>query len=123
MTEKAARQQAWRFGHMGETVSAWMLRSKGYRVVMRRFKTPVGEIDLICRRGNLLVFVEVKARRRQHVNDQLLSGAQRRRISRAALVFLQRYPAFANHDIRFDMVVICPWTYPRHLEGAWCTES
>ncbi len=47
---------------MAETRCALGLRLRGYRVLARRYKVPVGEVDIVARRGRTLVFVEVKAR-------------------------------------------------------------
>lgn len=57
------RQRAERRGRRAEKIAAWFLRAKGYAVLARRYKTPVGEIDLVARRGRTLAFVEVKARK------------------------------------------------------------
>ena len=51
-----------RAGRIAEAAAAWHLRLHGYRILARRFATPVGEIDLVAQRRNLLVFVEVKRR-------------------------------------------------------------
>src|SRR5512132_1023946 len=58
---RAERQVAFRLGLSAETRAAAMLLAKGFRIVARRWRSPVGEIDLVARRGRLLVFVEVKA--------------------------------------------------------------
>ena len=121
--QKSRRQRAWRFGHVGETMAAWALRLKGYRVLATRFKTPVGEIDLICRRGKRLVFVEVKARRRQESDDLPVTRKQQRRIAHAALAFVQRNPALADHYMRFDLVLVRPWAWPTQIEDVWRAES
>jgi putative endonuclease len=60
----ARRRLAWRFGRLAESLCAWRLRLAGYRVIARDVRTPRGEIDLIVRRGQVLAFVEVKARAR-----------------------------------------------------------
>jgi len=123
MNSQVARRQAFRFGHLGETVAAWALRLKGYRILASRFKTPVGEIDLVACRGSVLVFVEVKSRRGQGVSDQPISPKQQQRIARAALAFVQQNQAFASHDMRFDLVLVRSWALPRQIEGAWRIES
>ena len=119
MTDRTARRQAFRFGHLGETVAAWALRLKGYRILASRFKTPVGEIDLVACRGGTLVFVEVKSRRMQGVGEQPVSPKQQRRISRAALAFIQQNQTLASHDIRFDLMLVRPWALPQQIRGAW----
>jgi putative endonuclease len=63
MTTRIERgRKAYRLGHLAETRCVWYLRLKGYRILSRRFKTPVGEIDIVARHRGTLVFVEVKAR-------------------------------------------------------------
>jgi hypothetical protein len=63
------RRRAYRFGHWAETLCVWWLRLGGYRVLARRYKTPVGEIDIVARRGAALAFIEVKARRHTTRDD------------------------------------------------------
>ncbi|MHA1598822.1 MAG: YraN family protein [Alphaproteobacteria bacterium] len=114
-----SRQAAWRFGQAAETLAAWMLRAKGYGIIARDHRTPVGEIDIIARRGGVLAFVEVKARRDLTTAAEALGPAQRRRIERAAEAFLSSHPQYADCDIRFDVILIAPPGLPRHLPGAW----
>ena len=58
------RRRTWRLGKTAEARAVWMLRLKGYRIVARRYRTAVGEIDIVARRGSLLAMIEVKARDR-----------------------------------------------------------
>ena len=57
-----ARQKAHRLGHAAEWRAVWRLRLAGYSILARRYKTRLGEIDIVARRGGVLAFVEVKAR-------------------------------------------------------------
>ena len=123
MTDQSARRRAFRFGRLGETMAAWALRLKGYRILASRFKTPVGEIDLVACRSSVLVFVEVKSRRGQGVGEQPVSPKQQRRITRAAQAFVQQNQTFADYDMRFDLVLVRPWALPRQIRGAWRMES
>jgi putative endonuclease len=59
---KARRFKAYRRGHRGEWLAALALMLKGCRIVARRYRTKLGEIDLIARRGDLALIVEVKVR-------------------------------------------------------------
>ncbi len=113
------RRRAWRFGLGAERLAALWLGAKGFRVLARRFQCPQGEIDLVARRGRLVVFVEVKARADAAAAAEAVSARQRRRIERAAEVFLQRRPEFAGSDLRFDAVLITPGRLPRHVADAW----
>jgi putative endonuclease len=56
------RRKAERRGKRGEGWATWLLRLKGYRILVRRARTPLGEIDIIARRGRVTAFIEVKAR-------------------------------------------------------------
>lgn len=116
------RRRAWRRGRRGELLAAWWLRLKGYRILARDFRSPVGEIDLIARRGRVLALVEVKARSSLADAGEAIGRQQRERIARAAGVFLQRYPALGALDLRFDAVLIAPGRRPRHLPDAWRQE-
>jgi len=112
-------RRAERQGRAAETLAAWWLRAKGYRIAARRFRTPQGEIDLVAVRGNTLAFIEVKARRDGAEAETALGPRQRRRIADAAAAFLARRPKLAAHDIRFDAVFITPGRLPRHVPDAW----
>ncbi|MFL5335748.1 MAG: YraN family protein [Geminicoccaceae bacterium] len=113
------RQGRERAGRLAEAVAAWLLRLRGFRILARRYATPVGEIDLVARRGDLLVFVEVKRRLRAEDALAALQPAQQVRIARAAGAFLQRQPRLADCALRFDLVAIAPWRLPRHLPDIW----
>jgi putative endonuclease len=106
-------------GRRAETFAAWYLRLKGYRVLARRYKTPVGEIDLIVQRGRRIAFVEVKIRESHDEAMLAVTVASRRRIARAASLWLAAHPAANGLDLRFDVVLTAPRRWPRHLAGAF----
>ena len=114
-----ARLAAERQGRRGEMLAAWLLRAKLYRIVERRFKTPVGEIDLIARRFGTTVFVEVKTRRRAEATAEALGKVNTRRLVRAAQYYLARHPRLADTPLRFDVILLAPNTPPRHLKNAF----
>ena len=64
-------------------VAALYLRAKGYRIIARNLQTPVGEIDIVARRGHLLVFVEVKYRN-EVFGPEVIANRQWQRIARTA---------------------------------------
>ena len=86
---------------------------------MRRYRSPVGEIDIVARRGGLIAFIEVKARRDRTLALEAVSEHQRRRICRAAEMFIATHPALAALDFRFDVMVVSPWSLPHHVIDAW----
>jgi putative endonuclease len=113
------RRAAYRRGHSGERLAILRLMLSGYRVLDRRYKTKVGEIDLIARRGNVVAFVEVKHRGDLATGLEAVTPKSRIRIRRAAELYLRRNPALAERALRFDVMVITPWAWPRHIVDAW----
>ncbi len=111
--------QAWRFGLMAEGVASLMLRLKGYRILARRFRTPLGEIDLVARRGRTVAFLEVKARADFATAAEAVTIYQQRRIINAAQLFLAQHPGLGDLDCRFDLVAVMPWRLPCHMPDAW----
>ncbi len=113
------RQAAEARGRRAETLAAWMLRLKGYRIVATRLRTPLGEIDLLARRGKLLVIVEVKARATAEEAVQSVSARQQQRLAAAAGWLPSWKPGLSGCDIRFDVVAMAPGRWPRHIQNAW----
>lgn len=114
-----ARRKAYRGGHRGEALAALFLRLKLYRIVARRYKTPVGEIDLIAERSGTTVFVEVKARSRAASEAETLAAVNQSRIVRAAQYWLARHPGKAETAFRFDVIFLAPRRWPRHVVNAF----
>jgi putative endonuclease len=106
-------------GRLAELAAALLLRLKGFEILSRRFATAVGEIDIVARRGDLLVFVEVKRRPTVIAALDAVTPRQRLRVARAASLFLKARPAMRRHRCRFDVVAVTPRRWPRHLPDAW----
>ena len=113
------RQVAFELGLSAESRAAAYLVAKGYRIVARRWRSPVGEIDIVARRRGMLVFVEVKARERLDDAAEAVIVRQQRRIIAAAEAWLAAHPEDANRDIRFDAVLVAPRSLPRHILAAF----
>jgi putative endonuclease len=117
--ETARRPLAYRRGHRGAWLAALALMLKGYRIVARRYRTRLGEIDLIARRGELVAIVEVKARPTLTEAMEAISRSSERRIEAAADLWLVRQPDYARLSLRFDMVAVLPRRWPVHVEDAF----
>ena len=113
------RQVAFALGLSAESRAAAMLVAKGYRIVARRWRSPVGEIDIVARRRRTLVFVEVKARERLDDAAEAVIGRQQRRIIAAAEAWLATHPDDVDSDIRFDVMLVAPKSLPRHIMAAF----
>ena len=112
------RRRAERGGRRAETIAAWWLRLKGWSILGRRVRTPVGEIDLVARRGRILTFVEVKARATREEAEQALDEWRLRRVAAAAEALAHRY-ARKGDTLRIDAVFIVPRRLPRHVAHVW----
>jgi len=108
-----------RRGARAERVAALVLRLKGFAILARGHRAPQGEIDIVARRGRLLVFVEVKARRDADLAAHALGARQRARIVRAAAGYLAARPDLAGLEARFDAMVFGALPWPRHVVDAW----
>ena len=113
------RQVAFRVGISAESRAAALLIAKGFRILARRFRSPVGEIDIVARRRHLLVFVEVKARDKLDDAAWSVTERQRSRIIAAAEAWLAANPDPSIQDIRFDAMLVAPGRVPRHIQGAF----
>ena len=114
-----ARRLAERRGRSAERLCLWVLRLKGWRILARDLKLPVGEIDIIARRGRVLAAIEVKAREELDSAAHAVTPRQRRRIARALAWFLARRPDLARLSPRFDVMLLVPGRLPRHIVAAW----
>jgi putative endonuclease len=118
-----ARQVAFRLGLSAESRAAAFLIAKGYRILARRWRSPVGEIDIVARRRKLLVFVEVKARDSLDAAAESVTPQQKRRICAAAEAWLAANPDDTVRDMRFDAMLVAPGRMPRHIPGAFEVET
>ena len=113
------RKTGYQTGLRAEKTAEIMLRLKGWRVLARRYKTPVGEIDLVARRGNMLAFIEVKWRRDTDRAAEAVHLRNQQRVRDAAALYLQEHPQYNHMEMRFDTIVMAPKSWPRHIEAAW----
>jgi len=100
-------QQRVSFGKSGEDLACQELERRGYAIVARRYRRRGGEIDIIARDGQTMVFVEVKARRSREFGaaSEAVTARKRLTISRLALDYLMR-EHLTNCPCRFDVVSI-----------------
>jgi putative endonuclease len=111
----------YRQGHFAEGVAACLLRCKGYKILKRRYKTPVGEIDILARRGYTLVAVEVKQRSSFLNAGESITLKQRKRIEMALSLYLRNLN-WVPKNIRFDAIYLIPYKWPKHIISAWIGE-
>lgn len=120
MRSAQSRRSAHDAGLVAETRAEMHMRDAGYRTLARRYRTSVGEVDIIMEDGTCVVFLEVKVRGECSMNDAIVTHRQRRRISNAASVFVANNPQFTACDMRFDVMVVDEATGKmEHIRNAW----
>ncbi|MBL0319501.1 MAG: YraN family protein [Alphaproteobacteria bacterium] len=113
------KHRAYRFGITAEWLVMVFYFIQGYRLVCWRYRCSYGEIDLVFKRGTLLIFIEVKARRNSHETvEKTIGYKQRRRIKRAAQFFIATHPRFHHFSYRIDAILIS-----RHGKSSWIKEA
>ena len=112
------RQIAEQSGRDGERRAAMWLRMKGWSILGQRIKTPLGEIDLIARRGGVVAFIEVKWRKKAEDLDHAIDEYRLRRVASAVETVAHKYAA-GGEDIRVDVILLAPGAFPRHIVNAW----
>nr|WP_319384921.1 YraN family protein [uncultured Roseibium sp.] len=113
------RRKAHRLGLSAESRAAWYLRLTGWRILKRRYRTRAGEIDLIAKKRKTVAFVEVKARKTREAAMNAVTPASQKRITRAAKIFVSEHPKAGFYTLRFDVIIIRPWTLPERIENAF----
>ncbi|AQX20116.1 YraN family protein [Bartonella sp. WD16.2] len=113
--QKKHKKKSFYKGIRAEKWAAWWLRLKGFHIAEMRFKTKCGEIDLIARRGNLVLIVEVKARSTLTEAMTAVCQVNEKRIISAANVWLARQKDYSLLCVRFDLIAILPWRWPHHI--------
>ncbi|HPF77687.1 MAG TPA: YraN family protein [Alphaproteobacteria bacterium] len=115
---KRQKKKTYDRGMKAEGLAALWLQVKGYKILARRYKTPVGEIDLIVQKNNLIAFVEVKSRMTTTQALESLTPSMRRRIERAAAHYIGHNNC-EGRELRFDLVTVAPPFFIQHLDNAW----
>ena len=117
------RRAAYLRGHHAEWLALAALMLKGYWPIGRRVSAAGGEIDLVVKRWNTVVFVEVKARARRDDAREAIDGAKRRRFSRAVRTWIGRNAWSAGATFRADAVFIGARGWPAHVENVFPIEG
>ena len=110
-------------GLAAEALCRLVLRLKGYRIVVSRYRSHMGEIDIVAARGRTVALVEVKARSTKDAALESIHPRQRERLERAANEFLARFPGFNTYNLRFDVMLVAPRRWPAHIPDAWRPDS
>jgi putative endonuclease len=112
------RRRRYRRGIVSEWVAAGALLARGYRILGRRVRTPLGEIDLIAVRGRRVAFVEVKRRATRAEAEAALGGPLAQRLRRASDYWVSRHARYRDYDRGLDAILVVPARLPIYLPDA-----
>ena len=123
LTEKKKPQnkkiQAYHRGIYAEILAGLYLMFTGWSVLAWRWQCPLGEIDLVAKKGKIITFIEVKARQNEQSALDSITAHQWRRISNAADIFISRQRQYADCSWRFDAIIIVPGKWPKRFKNMW----
>jgi len=104
-------------GYLGEFIAILLLKIKGYKILATRYKTSCGEIDIIARKNNIVVFAEVKSRKSIEKCHIAIRDKQLGRIQRASQIFMSRNKKLAQDAMRYDVILVPDWNLPKHIQN------
>lgn len=115
--QKEYKNQHYYYGVMCELLCVVVMFFKGYRFITRRFKHKTGEIDVVFKKGEMIVFMEVKARKNENIDYyNIVSNAQLKRIFNASNYFLLKNKKYLNYQKRFDLMIF-KFFRPIHIQN------
>lgn len=110
-------------GIFAEFLAKLYLRLLCYKIIKSRYSAVrgscAGEIDIVAKRGKILVFVEVKKRRTIDLAKESIFFKQQMRIRKSAESFLAKYPRYIGYDVRFDAICFDRWFRFKYLRNAF----
>jgi len=106
-------------GREGERKAEKFLRKKGYQIIAKNYRTPVGEIDIIAQKNEVLVFIEVKKRSSSKFGTgaEAVTAQKQNKIIRSAQLYMKKY-CEGEANCRFDVISIDA-KHIRHIENAF----
>ena len=113
------RKKALRRGHVSEYIAAFSLMLRGYRILAMRYRVKSGEIDIITRKGDIVSFIEVKARATTEASVFAVDGSTQNRIRNASMSWLSSQRDAGRLSYSYDIVAVRPWRWPVHLKDAF----
>lgn len=116
---KSKKQKSYFFGLLAEYYVIFLLFFKGYKLLEHRYKTKLGEIDLIFKKSNSIIAVEVKARKDKNLQiGEVVSRKQFVRILNSLKIFLNKNEVYSNFNSRIDVILINNLFRIEHIKNA-----
>ena len=111
------KKQTYNFGIFAEKIAMSFLRLKGYEILEWRFKTKLGEVDIIAKKSDIIIAIEVKARSKKVTIEELVSFRQMKRVRSAMELFIAQNSKYHNSAVRFDFIEVGKWGMLRHHQN------
>ncbi len=114
-------------GNDGENIACRFIEKKGYTVIERNYRSQYGEVDIIARYGDFIVFAEVKLRKKNSrvSGKEAVSASKQRKIISTSALYLQDNPTLLQP--RFDVICVTDCEngeyITEHIENAFDTQS
>ena len=120
MKMKSKKQKSYFFGLLAEYYVIFLFFFKGYKLLEHRYKTKLGEIDLIFKKSNNIIAVEVKARKNKNLQiGEVVSRKQLTRILNSLKIFLNKNEIYSNFNSRVDVILVYNFLRVQHIKNAW----
>ena len=108
---------SYHFGIISEFIAIIILLFKGYKILHHRYKNKSGEIDIIAKKFNIIIFIEVKSRKNKIFLTDLLDNKQITRIKNCAEIFIVKNQSYLNFKIRYDLITFNKNFLARHFKN------
>ncbi len=111
------KKKTYNFGILAEKITIIYLILKAYKILAWRYKTRFGELDIIAKKGREIIFVEVKARKKDTNLEEILRDRQTKRMVNAAQYFMSKNSKFREYQLRFDFIFVNKFYWVRHYKN------
>ena len=118
---KTIQQQT---GKSGEDLAAGFLKKNGYKIITRNYRYRKSELDIVCRKKNTVIVVEVKSIKTLDYGypEERIASKKQRQIIKATYAFLNSYKKYGGKELRFDVITVNMGSEPpeiKHYQGAF----
>lgn len=112
-------KKTYQIGKWAEWRAGLYLRLRGYKIIAKRLRTPMGEIDILAQKNGVWIVAEVKYRPTTESSKYSISDHQKHRLINASLWVMNHYTLPQDTDFRFDAILLSPKTPIQHIKNAW----
>jgi len=119
ISNASKRKRSYIWGITAEYLCVFFLILKGYSILKMRYRNHSGEVDIIASKDKIIIFIEVKARSEKNAALYSVTPTKQKILSKAASGFIATHIKYADHGLRFDVMVVTSPLKIYHLKDAW----